>query len=59
MDASEPTEEAFDEAARRAGLTLAPEDRAIALAEARTLHRAAALVRAYVARAERHLPGGE
>ena len=29
MDAPEPTEEAFDEAARRAGLTLAPEDRTV------------------------------
>ena len=34
MDAPEPTEEAFDEAAARAGLTLAPEDWTIALAEA-------------------------
>ena len=59
MDAPEPTEEAFDEAARRAGLTLAPEDWTIALAEARALCRAAALVRAYVAGADRRNPDAE
>jgi hypothetical protein len=46
------SEAAFDAAAAAAGLELSPDDRAIALAEARKLHRSAARVRAYVAAAE-------
>lgn len=53
MDAPDLTEAAFDAAVARAGLALTPEDREIALAEARNLHRAAALVRGFVADAER------
>jgi hypothetical protein len=49
MDDAELTEAAFDAAVAAAGIDLTPEDREISLAEARNLHLAAALVRAYVA----------
>lgn len=44
----EPSEAAFDAEVARAGLVLTPAERANVLAGARRLHRAAALVRAYL-----------
>jgi hypothetical protein len=49
MEAVELADTDFYAAVASAGIPLSPEDREVAFAEARNLHRAAALVRAYVA----------